>query len=108
LRLQPRGRNVKLLVTRTMRVADTGQKICYWIGQIHRLPFIPRSLLHSGEPAGMFCGLLKSESAKNVSPGTLRERAATLEVAEPVNALALPARLHNARDLTLERQATEA
>src|SRR6185437_2330798 len=60
--LQPRGRNVELLVTRTVRVADAGQKICYWIGQIHRLPFTPRSLLHSGEPAGMFAGRLKPSS----------------------------------------------
>src|ERR1700760_4266362 len=48
------------------------------------------------------------ESANNVSPGTLRERAATLKVAEPVNARALPTRFHNARNLALERQTAEA
>src|ERR1700761_235166 len=48
------------------------------------------------------------ESANNVSPGTLRERAATLKVAEPVNARALPTRLHDARNLAFERQTTEA
>src|SRR5580698_1970759 len=109
LRLKPRGWNVELLVTRTVCVANTGQKICYWIGQIHRLPFTPRSLLRLRRTCGNVLQPPQSiESANNVSPGTLRERAATLKVAEPVNARALPARLHNARDLALERQTTEA
>src|SRR5271165_5124591 len=43
LGLQLGGRNIQLLVTRANRVANAGQKICYWIGQTHRFSFIPRS-----------------------------------------------------------------
>ncbi len=41
--LQLGGRNIQLLVTRTDRIANAGQKVCYWIGQTHRFSFIPRS-----------------------------------------------------------------
>ena len=45
LGLQLRSRSVQLLVAGTVRVADTCKKICYGIGEVHRFPFIPRSLL---------------------------------------------------------------
>src|SRR5579862_1724633 len=50
--LQLGGRNIQLLVTRTDRIANTRQKVCYWIGQTHRFSFIPRSSAQR-KPAGM-------------------------------------------------------
>jgi len=60
LRLELRSRNIKLLVTGPDGVADTGQKVCYWIGEVHSFSFISRSLADVArrEPAKMSCCLM--------------------------------------------------
>src|SRR6185312_4026982 len=99
LRLQLRGRNIQFLMTRPYGIANPRQKIRYRIGQTHRFSFIPRSLA-----ATRTCGnvlLTFSQSFRsNLVVARMRAR--------PPEPAGSPGGLNDARDLTLERQLTEA
>jgi hypothetical protein len=93
-------------------IPDARQKICYWVGQTHSFSFIPRSSAEAETSGNAY--YRDQCSVFSVQQETFNLASAVSSVTNKLTThhcslttVFLPARLHDAGDLALERQATE-